>query len=118
MLTRSVVPDQRSRTKWQQSNAYGPGFGVTQFHIFGDAYLIAANTPLEADSTHVRFAWAYADDDVSRTTGAKFAEEVVRQFDQDIPIWEHKRFLADPALAPNEKAITQYRKWAGRFYGG
>ena len=88
------------------------------FHIVGDAFLITSNTPIEADRTHVRFAWIYADDEPSRMTGSKFAEEVKRQFRQDIPIWEHKRFLADPALAPVEKPITQFRKWAERFYPG
>jgi len=41
---------------------------------------------------------------------------VARQLDQDIPIWEHKRFEPQPALAPSEKPITEFRKWAGQFY--
>ena len=94
---------------WQESTSYGPGFGVVQFHIFGDAWLITANTPIERDRTQVRFAWVFADDAISRRTGPKFAEEVRRQFNQDIPIWEHKAFIASPALAPSEKAITQFR---------
>lgn len=101
---------------WQRSDSYGPGFGTVQFHIFGDAFLITSNTPIEADRTHVRFAWTYGDDDISRRTGVKFAEEVRRQFLQDIPIWENKRFVADPALAPMEKPITQFRTWASQFY--
>jgi len=103
---------------WQENWTYGPGLGVVHFHIVGDAFLITSNTPIEADRTHVRFAWVYADDDLSRLTGSKFAEEVKRQFRQDIPIWEHKRFLADPALASVEKPIMQFRKWAERFYPG
>lgn len=101
---------------YQVSGSYGPGFGTVHFHIFGDAYLITSNTPIERDRTHVRFAWTYGDDEVSRRTGARFAEEVRRQFEQDIPIWENKRFVADPALAPNEKPITQFRAWAAKFY--
>ncbi len=103
---------------WQEGHTYGPGLGVVHVHIVGDAYLITSNTPIEADQTLVRFAWTYADDEASRMTGSKFAEEVKRQFRQDIPIWEHKRFLPDPALAPSEKPIIQFRKWASQFYAG
>jgi hypothetical protein len=101
---------------WQTTNSYGPGLGVTRFHIFGDAYLLALSTPIERDRTHSRFCWYYADDAVSQKTGPRFAAEVKRQFEQDKPIWEHKRFLPGPALAPIEKPITQFRKWAARFY--
>ena len=121
-LTRHQKVDVNYNTKygpiegWQESFTYGPGFGMVHFHIVGDAYLITSNTPIEADRTHVRFAWTYGDDEASRMTGSKFAEEVKRQFRQDVPIWEHKRFVPDPALAPSEKAITQFRKWAAQFY--
>ena len=45
-----------------------------------------------------------------------FALEVERQFDQDIPIWENKEYLAVPALAPTEKPVMDFRKWASQFY--
>ena len=45
-----------------------------------------------------------------------FAAEVERQFDQDIPIWESKTFLPVPSLAPSEKPVTEFRKWAAQFY--
>lgn len=101
---------------WQESWSYGPGIGMVQFHIFGDAFLITSNTPIERQRMHVRFAWAFAPDAISRMTGVKFAEEVRKQFIEDIPIWENKVFLAKPALAPSEKALLQLRKWASQFY--
>ena len=35
---------------------------------------------------------------------------------QDIPIWEHKRYQPNPALAPSEKPITEFRRWFAQFY--
>ena len=45
-----------------------------------------------------------------------FGAEVIRQLQQDIPIWEHKMYQPSPMLAPSEKAITTFRKWASQFY--
>ena len=39
-----------------------------------------------------------------------------RQLDQDIPIWEAKRYVPSPALAPSEKPVTEFRRWATQFY--
>jgi len=41
---------------------------------------------------------------------------VSRQFGEDIPIWENKRYQPSPALAPSERAVTEFRRWAGQFY--
>jgi 3-Ketosteroid 9alpha-hydroxylase C-terminal domain len=33
-----------------------------------------------------------------------------------IPIWEHKRYTASPALALSEKPIMDHRRWYRQFY--
>jgi hypothetical protein len=40
----------------------------------------------------------------------------VRQFRQDIPIWEAKRFLARPILCEGDGKIAGFRRWAEQFY--
>ncbi len=35
---------------------------------------------------------------------------------QDFSIWQHKRYLARPALAAGDGPITPYRRWAQQFY--
>lgn len=35
---------------------------------------------------------------------------------QDFPIWEHKRFRAQPALAEGDGPIAEFRRWAAQFY--
>lgn len=36
---------------------------------------------------------------------------------QDIPVWNRKLFLAQPALAEGDGPIGAYRRWARQFYG-
>ena len=45
-----------------------------------------------------------------------FIDSVTSEVQQDIPIWEHKRYVPNPALAPSEKPIADYRRWFEQFY--
>jgi phenylpropionate dioxygenase-like ring-hydroxylating dioxygenase large terminal subunit len=47
---------------------------------------------------------------------AKAAREAVKTIEQDVPIWENKRFTARPILIEGERAIADYRRWVRRFY--
>ncbi len=117
---RSTQSFQSSRGEFEgqiESNSYGPGMGVVQFSLMGTVTLVSAVTPLEGSEVDIRFTMYYEEgEDVAAKIGAAFGAEVARQLDQDIPIWEHKRYQASPALAPSEKAITEFRKWAKQFY--
>ena len=100
-----------------ESNSYGPGLGVVHFTLMGRVTQISATTPLERDRVRISFTMYHAaGDDIAAKIGQAFGAEVARQLDQDIPIWEHKRYQPSPALAPTEKPITEYRKWASQFY--
>ncbi len=48
--------------------------------------------------------------------GAAFIAEVTRQFNQDIPIWENKIFLPQPALCDGDGPIPALRRWGKQFY--
>jgi nitrite reductase/ring-hydroxylating ferredoxin subunit len=100
-----------------ESNSYGPGVGIVQFSLMGTVTLISAVTPIENNQVELRFTMYYEEgEEVAAKIGAAFGAEVARQLDQDIPIWEHKRYQPSPALAPSEKPITEFRKWARQFY--
>lgn len=98
------------------SNSAGPGFGHIEFRLFATVTLVPSITPIDEDSVHVRFTFYHDGSDLGQRIAAPFAAEVERQFDEDIPIWESKTFLAVPALAPSEKPLTDFRKWASQFY--
>jgi len=49
---------------------------------------------------------------VARVILASLAHDVR----QDIPIWEHKRYLERPALAEGDGPIGRFRQWTRQFY--
>jgi nitrite reductase/ring-hydroxylating ferredoxin subunit len=51
---------------------------------------------------------------VRRLTFTGFINDV----EQDIPIWENKKYLSPPALAEGDGPIGMYRQWAKQFYSG
>lgn len=95
---------------------YGPGTSVTRFELFGTINLLSTTTPIDDGHCTIRMDFFHGGDDVSASIAEPFAKEVQRQFEQDVPIWENKRFVASPALAPYERPITEFRAWARQFY--
>jgi hypothetical protein len=39
----------------------------------------------------------------------------VRAYEQDLPVWAHKRYVAQPRLTASEGAIAVYRRWVRQF---
>jgi hypothetical protein len=117
---RSTQSFQTSRGEFEgqiESNSYGPGLGIVKFTLMGTVTLVSAVTPLDVGQVDLRFTMYYEEgEEMAAKIGAGFGAEVARQLDQDIPIWEHKRYQPSPALAPSEKPITEFRRWAKQFY--
>jgi nitrite reductase/ring-hydroxylating ferredoxin subunit len=97
----------------------GPGFAITRYQGLIDASLIGASTPIDGETTLVTFLFALKNPDADEHTARiarAFVDSVSREIKQDIPIWEHKRYVPTPALAPSEKPIMEYRRWYEQFY--
>lgn len=41
--------------------------------------------------------------------------QMAQDFEQDVPIWENKRYLERPRVVPGDGPIVQYRRWARQF---
>ncbi len=100
----------------------GLGIAVTKSWGMVDNRTISAITPVDERTSDVRFM-VY----IGRTPGkdtpraeakaAEFGEEVIRQFTQDIHIWQHQRYSDPPALSSTEfEGFTAIRNWAKQFY--
>jgi nitrite reductase/ring-hydroxylating ferredoxin subunit len=98
--------------------SYGLGVGHLRTRGLADMAQILLQTPIDAEHVHVRwhFAVPKQDDGSPSPVGVAFAREFVRQFNQDIPIWETKQFLPRPMLCEGDGAIASLRKWASQFY--
>jgi phenylpropionate dioxygenase-like ring-hydroxylating dioxygenase large terminal subunit len=97
----------------------GPGFAVTRYQGLIDASLVGCSTPIDDETTQVTFLFTLRNPDGdahAARVGRAFVDSVSREIEQDIPIWEHKRYRANPALAPSEKPIMDYRRWYAQFY--
>ena len=79
--------------------------------------LISTTTAIDDGELEVRQTFYHAaGDETGAKIGMAFGTEVERQFGQDVPIWEAKRYQPSPALAPMERPITEFRRWAKQFY--
>lgn len=99
--------------------SFGPGVAKTWFTGIVDAMLVATSTPIDGDTTIVRFNFTVRkfDDEKTTSTVAKaFVSEISKQIQEDQPIWENKVFLPVPALADGDGPIAKFRRWYSQFY--
>lgn len=99
--------------------AYGPGFSATRFRGFVDTLLVATQTPLGPNRSELRFHFTVrrtGTEAEAREIAETYVAHIDEQAREDIPIWEHKAFVARPALADVDGPILEYRRWAARFH--
>lgn len=100
----------------------GLGIAVTKSWGMVDNRTISAVTPVDDRTSDVRFMVYIGrrpgDDSPKAEAKARdFGAEVVRQFTQDIHIWQHQRYSDPPALVGAEQqGFTAIRNWARQFY--
>ena len=109
--------------EWGKIDVYnhGPGFSRVFFEIPGlvDAWNLACTTPIDDDSTLVRFNFLvqrHESAEFTETIAKAFVKEINKQVQEDTPIWENKTFLPVPALADTDGPIVKFRKWYAQFY--
>ncbi len=98
---------------------YGPGMAKVFFSGIVDAINVAATTPIDENTTQVRFSFTvrkFDDSAMTSTVADAFVKEINKQIVEDTPIWEHKIFLPVPALADTDGPILKFRKWYSQFY--
>ncbi len=99
---------------------HGGSFGVTRFQGVVDTLLVICGAPIddELHETTIRFSVRKpaGDAEAARRVGDAFIAEVTRQYEQDIPIWENKRFLEKPVLCDGDGPIGVVRRYYAQFY--
>ena len=98
--------------------AVGPGQSFVRFSDVTDVLMAQMNTPIDAETTQVRWR-LYHPPGISegkmRVTKARM-RDLVHQITQDIPIWEHKRYMVQPQLVEGDGPILAYRQQFARYY--
>jgi nitrite reductase/ring-hydroxylating ferredoxin subunit len=100
----------------------GLGIAVTKSYGMIDNRTISAITPVDESTSDIRFMVHIGrtpgkDSERAGIKAREFGEEVIRQFEQDVEIWQHQRYSDPPALATAEyEGFTAIRTWAKQFY--
>ncbi len=96
----------------------GPGMSTQSFEHGARAVMLGTVTPITAQRMMLRFAFtkpANVTPQQDMLTNGLIAE-IVRQVEQDIPIWEHKTYREQPMLCDGDGPIAKYRGWFRQFY--
>jgi 3-ketosteroid 9alpha-monooxygenase subunit A len=98
--------------------AFGPGQSFTRFYGITDVLMSQQATALNSEYTHLRQQFYRPPNmsDGGLRVARALARDLIKQVNQDIPIWEHKRFVAKPFLIKEDGPILAYRKNYARFY--
>ena len=98
-------------------HCYGFGFTTTRFTGLAETLLVSSNTPIDHDHVELRFAFTVKQmGGMTPMISDKFVNEIRRQVEQDIPIWENKVYLNRPALCDGDGPVGLFRTWARQFY--
>jgi nitrite reductase/ring-hydroxylating ferredoxin subunit len=100
----------------------GPGVSVAEVHQ-GPLHMVnyITQTPIDDEMTDVRlhFAMKRLPDEAASRAVAEINDRITQdQFRQDVPIWEHRRYLDKPRLTEVDGPVAQYRRWYRQFYSG
>jgi 3-ketosteroid 9alpha-monooxygenase subunit A len=102
-----------------ESLGYGYGMGIVRFKGIIETLNVGATTPIDRENCHLRFNFSVkkvGGADITRGVGKAFVNEVKRQVEQDIPIWENKVHLSRPLLCDGDGPIASYRRWTEQFH--
>jgi 3-ketosteroid 9alpha-monooxygenase subunit A len=97
----------------------GFGFGVVRFTGLIETLLLTTITPVDDEHVDARFTFKVKklpDDGATHTVGQGFIDELSKQVEQDIRVWESKVYLERPVLVAEDAAIAAFRRWARQFY--
>jgi len=97
---------------------YGFGFTTTRFTGLVETLLVSSATPIDEDHTELWFAFTVRKigKGITGGVGKAFMMEIQRQLEQDIPVWENKRYLDRPVLCDGDGPIGLFRTWCRQFY--
>jgi phenylpropionate dioxygenase-like ring-hydroxylating dioxygenase large terminal subunit len=102
-----------------ESRSRGIGAGYTRFSGICETVLVNSTTPIDTGTLDVRFAFTQpraAGGAPQGGVAAAIIANIVKQLDEDIPIWEHKTYRERPLLCDGDGPIPAFRRWMSQFY--
>lgn len=109
-------------TLWRESYLTtcnsGPGQTWQRFEGLFETMMQGVVTPINSNRLHMRFLFLQRKDmnETQNFMANAMVDEIARQVEQDIPIWQHKIYKPNPTLCDGDGPIFQFRKWFSQFY--
>ena len=96
----------------------GPGQTIQRITRAFEVVMMGTITPIDDQSVHLRFTFTMprGQTDMNRVLAEATRDNITGGVEQDIPIWNHKRYIDDPILCDGDGPIAKYRKWFNQFY--
>jgi phenylpropionate dioxygenase-like ring-hydroxylating dioxygenase large terminal subunit len=101
------------------SHQAGLGFATTRFTGICETLELATTTPIDANNVHVRYAFIQPKVegvDPAGGVAAAIIRDIVKQMNEDVPIWENKSYLSRPSLCDGDGPVADFRRWCQQFY--
>ena len=98
--------------------ATGPGQSMTEFTDVTNVLMAQQLTPIDSEHTHQRWQLYHAagiSDGKLRVAKARM-RDLVKQVQQDMPIWNSKRNVTKPLLVQGDGPLLAYRAQYAKFY--
>lgn len=102
-----------------EARSFGMGFSATRFTGICETLELATMTPVDAKTSHVRYAFTQPrvnGQDPKGGVAAAIIRDIVKQTNEDVPIWENKIYRDRPVLCDGDGPIAEYRRWCRQFY--
>ena len=102
------------------STNIGPGQTIQRISRAFEVIMMGTVTPIDDQSIHLRFNFTLpkSQTDMNQVFAEATRDNITFGVEQDIPIWNHKRYVDDPILCDGDGPIAKYRKWFSQFYAG
>jgi len=101
------------------ARVFGMGFAATRFTGICETLELAYSTPIDAQRLRIRYAFTQPrvdGEDPKGGVAAAIIRDIVKQMNEDIPIWENKIYQERPLLCDGDGPIAEYRRWCQQFY--
>ena len=81
----------------------------------GEFIMVNASCPV--DNSHSILRWSMrVSKDIEDELGMAIIDGIANGVMDDMPIWDHKSYVANPILCDGDGPINKFRKWVSQFY--
>lgn len=104
-----------------EARTFGLGLSLVQYRGIAETIQLLSTTPIDGNRVIHRKSFRQPKVDGQDPKGgaaAAILKNIVKQLDQDVPIWAAKTYHERPMLCDGDGPIAPFRKWATQFYSG